>query len=123
MSARGWDVSVLGIENAVDTLQAIQFQFDGDTTYVVGPTVEYAIYVDKGTSKMEARPFVEPAARRVQGNIESSIAPFLEGGRVSEDALVKATAVAVQREMQRIITEKGAVDTGTLRASVSVEEV
>lgn len=82
-------------------------------------------YVDQGTSKMEARPFVQPAAERVQADLRGSVSEFLDGGVIDagEEGTVRAAALAVQREMQRIITQKGAVDTGTMRSSVSVQRL
>lgn len=120
-----WGTSITGLGSTLSVLDSLRWRFDGDTVYVVGPTVEYAVYVDRGTSRMEARPFVKPAAERVQSNLSGHVEQFLEGSLMDagEDGVVRATALAVQREMQRIITQKGAVDTGTMRASVSVEEV
>jgi hypothetical protein len=82
-------------------------------------------YHELGTSKMKARPFARPAAERVQANLESAIDQFLDVPLVDadEDAVARAAALAVQREMQRIITRKDIIDTGTLRASVSIEKV
>lgn len=36
-----------------------------DTEYLIGPTVDYAIYVALGTSKMPARPFHTDAAKGI----------------------------------------------------------
>lgn len=125
MSPGGWGVNLVGARATVDAFEQLRFRLDGDTVYVVGPTVEYAIWHEIGTSKMEARPFAQPAAERVQQNLESEVGQFLDAGVLDagEEALVRATALAVQREMQRIITNKDIVDTGTMRASVSIEQV
>lgn len=120
-----WGASLTGLGGTLSVLDSLRMRFDGDTVYVVGPTVEYSVFVDRGTSRMESRPFVKPAAERVQGNLEGNVGDLLQGSVMDagEDELVRATAIAVQREMQRIITQKGAVDTGTLRASVTVSKV
>ena len=45
-----------------DTAKSIQTDItDGGMTAEVGPTTEYAYYVEFGTRKMEAEPFVKPA--------------------------------------------------------------
>lgn len=121
----GWGVSLTGYSRAVSLLEGLEMNLSGDTMFIVGPSVEYAIYVDRGTSKMEARPFVEPAARRVQSNVNSHVSDFIDGSlfNASEEAIVRAAALAVQLEMVRIITRKGAVDTGAMRDSVSIEKV
>jgi len=120
-----WGVSATGLSSATDLLERVQTRFDGSAAYVCGPTVEYAIYVDRGTSRMEARPFVKPAAERVGSDIGGHASRFLDGDVVEagEEGVVRATALAVQEQMQRIITEKGAVDTGAMRASVTIERV
>lgn len=114
-----------GLASTVALLESLKFDVKEGTVYLVGPTVHYGVYVDRGTSKMEARPFARPAAERVQTNLESNVAQFLDGDILesSEEAVIRAAALAVQREMQLIITQKGAVDTGTLRASVTIERV
>jgi hypothetical protein len=120
-----WGLSLTGLATTKAALETLKFDVDDETAYIVGPTVSYSIFVDRGTSKMEARPFVRPAAERVQANLETEVGQFLDGGLndSSMDAITRAAALAVQREMQRIITQKGAVDTGTLRSSISIQEV
>jgi len=120
-----WGLSISGLATTKAALEALKFDVDDETAYIVGPTVNYAVFVDRGTSKMEARPFVRPAAERVQANLETEVGRFLDGdlNDSSMDAITRAAALAVQREMQRIITQKGAVDTGTLRSSISIQEV
>lgn len=120
-----WGTKLIGYTSVLETLEDLRVQFEGDTTYLVGPTVEYAVYVDQGTVKMDARPFVKPAAERVQADLRSKIDPHLQGDPedAQESELVRATALAIEAEMKRIITQKGAVDTGAMRASVSIEKV
>lgn len=46
--------------HAVDTsamLNSTEAQSVGSSTYLIGPTVDYAIYVALGTSRIAARPF------------------------------------------------------------------
>lgn len=40
---------------------SITHQMDGDTTVEIGTSVEYAPYVELGTYKMAARPYIVPA--------------------------------------------------------------
>lgn len=44
------------IDDVVDSLQS--------PDYVVGTSVEYAIYLETGTSRMPPYPFMEPPSRR-----------------------------------------------------------
>jgi hypothetical protein len=118
-----FDIDITGLDAALGLFRDIEMQFDGDTVYVVGPTVEYAVHVERGTSNRPARPFVRPAAERVQQD-PGLAAAFLDTGVIDggEDEVVKATALAVQREIQRIITRKDLIDTGTMRASITINE-
>lgn len=56
------------------TLQrSIHAEADDESSVVVGTDVSYAKYVEQGTSKMEARPYLRPAlnknATRIQNNV------------------------------------------------------
>ena len=56
--------------HAVDTgtmLNSTTSERTGPTSYLIGPTVDYAVYVALGTSVMPARPFHTRAARNLQG--------------------------------------------------------
>lgn len=116
-----WGITTNGIARTIGALSTLDIGVDDDAVYVVGPSVEYAIYVDQGTSRIEARPFVRPAAERVQANLGELIGD--EALSAGDEGLAKQAALAVEREMKRIITEKGAVDTGAMRASVTVERI
>lgn len=55
--------------HAVDTgtmLNSTTAEPAGENTYLVGPTVDYAVYVALGTSRMAARPFHTRAAQNLQ---------------------------------------------------------
>lgn len=121
----GWGVNLVGYAATLEFFQDVHARFNENVTYIVGPTVNYAIYHELGTSKMEARPFARPAAERVQANLDSKVDRFLEVGilEAGEGALVRATALAVQREMQTIIEQKDIWDIGTLHGSVTIERV
>ena len=119
-----FDLTATGFDDVLRLFKDISTRFDGDTVYLVGPTVEYAVHVELGTSKMEARPFVRPAAERVQSDF-SLVSQFVDGGvlEAGEAGLVEATALAVQAEITRIITQKDLIDTGAMRVSVTTREV
>jgi phage gpG-like protein len=122
MSANGWGMSITGLVDAIDVFHQLTIEYNSGATFIVGPTVEYAVHHETGTSKMEARPFAKPAAERVQQDLEGKARPFLDGGS-GEEAIVRAVALAVEAEMKRIVTRKGIIDTGNLRASIGVEQV
>jgi hypothetical protein len=122
----GWGMSITGLAETIDLFREIQMQWSGDTLYVAGPTVKYAVYQELGTSQIEARPFMGPAAERVQANAETHAQQMAASQGIniaSEDGLVRALALAVQNEGKRIANQKGVRDTGALIASISIERV
>lgn len=122
----GWGTTIVGLTEAIEVFRSIQMRFDGDATYVCGPTVEYAVYHELGTSKMEARPFAKPAAERVQADLEGYASQMASAQGIdltSEDGVVRATALAVEREMKQIVKKKDIWDTGALHGSITVEKV
>lgn len=46
---------------------------DGGLTVIVGPTTHYSVYLENGTYRMEARPFMEPAANLVEPQFVEAI--------------------------------------------------
>lgn len=81
--------------------------------YVVGPTADYGGYVEHGTSRMAAQPYMAPAAREAQGNVASHLksAPNLE------------TAISsVAYDVERGAKARCPVRTGYLRSSIHVRK-
>lgn len=122
----GWGMSITGLAETIDLFRQIQMQWSGDTLYVAGPTVKYAVHQELGTSSIEARPFMGPAAERVQADPETYAQEMAASQGIdisSRDGLVRALALAVQAEGKRIANQKGVRDTGALIASISIERV
>ncbi|QXO14482.1 hypothetical protein SEA_JENOS_13 [Microbacterium phage Jenos] len=58
--------------HAVDTgtmLNSTTAESQGKDTWLIGPTVDYAVYVALGTSRMRARPFHTRAAKLLRGQV------------------------------------------------------
>jgi len=53
---------------------------DGATAYV-GPTMEYGIYVELGTSRRRAQPYLVPAVRETEREIAGHFAGVVSDGR------------------------------------------
>lgn len=118
----GWGLSVTGLDETLRLLEQVQAFWDEETgqAYVVAPTVSYAIHQESGTSNIEARPFMAPAAERVNANPETMLARY---DTAAPDAgPVETLAIAVQNEAKRIADRKDVRDTGTLIASITYEE-
>jgi hypothetical protein len=125
MNLSSWGMRLAGFDATLALLQSLKFEFGDGVIYVAGPTVTYAVYHELGTSKMEARPFMGPAAERVQANLDTAIdqmidVPLLEA---DEEELVRGAALAIQNEGKRIADAKDIRDTGALIASISIQKV
>lgn len=120
-----WGIKASGIGSVMDLLENLQVGFDGSSAMVVGPTVEYAIYHERGTSKMQARPFMGPAARRVDANTGMYVKRMAASQGISldsEENIVRCAALAVQKEAQRLVEEKDIWEYGTLHGSISIRK-
>lgn len=103
-------MTVAGIGQAVRAFNTVREGFSGDARYIVGVGAEYGAYVEFGTSKMAAQPYLFPAARHV---FETEYERHAERA-TSADDLVRRLALAIEREAKT----RAPVDTGNLRASI-----
>jgi len=93
---------------------------DAGSVYV-GTAVSYSIYLEYGTSKMDPRPYFRPALAEAKEDLTGFIRDHTDTTAAaigSADRLVKILGLTLERRVKEIITEKGLIDTGTLRASV-----
>jgi len=111
-----------GLDGAINALRELERDVETLTTFTVGTGVSYSVFLEFGTSKMDAKPFFRPAISEVRSRgVEGFIA---EHTGTTVDALgdvgdvLRVLALALERRIKEIITEKSLIDTGTLRASV-----
>lgn len=100
-----------GLSTALSSLE----ELDPDSTraeWRVAPGVEYGGYVELGTSRTPAQPYLRPAANSVQANVERHVR-----SSSSLDAAVKSAALAVEQKAK----QRAPVDTGSLRNSIAAE--
>jgi phage gpG-like protein len=95
-----------------DVLDALDFDPQGESTWIVGTDVEYAVYVEFGTSRNRAQPYLRPAVERAVRKLDS-----LDVG--SPDEVAQKLALEIEREAKA----EAPVDTGALRASISAEKI
>lgn len=111
-----------GVDRIERRLEDLRDDWENSPRWVVGTAVEYSVYLEFGTSKMDPKPFFRPviAEARVLG-IERFIDRHTRKDADDIDTareLVRTLALAVERRVKETITKKGLIDTGTLRASV-----
>jgi len=122
----GWGTTISGYAGTIDIFRQLRMQWSGGTLYVAGPTVKYGVYQERGTSSIEARPYMRPAAERVKADPEAYARRVASSQGIdlsSEDGLLRAVALAVQNGGKRIANQKGVRDTGALIASISIERI
>jgi hypothetical protein len=117
-----FDLGLDGLDAAIEELEELEADVSTTRSYTVGTAVNYSIFLEAGTSKMDAKPFFRPAinevrAQRVEGFINHNTRTTIND-LDDIDAILQALALALERRIKEIITAKGLIDTGTLRASV-----
>lgn len=107
------DMRVRGAAAVAGNLGQVKSRFSTSTTWVVGTSVEYSVYVEVGTSKMAAQPYLRPAVETVRRKVQSILdsAPDL-------DSALATIAYEIEREAKK----RCPVDTGNLRASIRAEK-
>lgn len=117
-----FDVDTTGFTDAIEELKDLEEDLGRGGPWVVGTAVNYSVFLEFGTRKMDAKPVFRPvlAEVRAQGvedfiddNSRTSVGEIDDVGE-----LVRVLAFALERRVKEVITKKGLIDTGTLRASV-----
>lgn len=115
---RGWGARLIGFGSVMDALGDVQTRLTDSGVYVVGTRASYAAYVEFGTSRAGAQPYLLPAARDAQRNPAGYISTHTDTSLDqlnSVDAVVKTIALAIERDAK----ERCPVDVGNLRASIT----
>lgn len=104
-------------------LRELENDLDATVPWVVGTAVNYAIYLEFGTSKMDPKPFFTPVLIEVK---QQGVEGFIRrnAGRNVEsmddiDDVIAALALSIESRVKKLITEKGLIQTGRLRASIT----
>lgn len=118
-----FDLELDGFAETLEELERLEERFADDSTWLIGTRVEYAIYLELGTSKMDPKPFIRPALAEVRmqgvdGFIDHNTRTDVDDID-STPELIRTLALALERRIKQIITAKGLIDTGTLRASIA----
>lgn len=107
-------INVLNLGQTIAAYKQIKTRLEDGVVYVVGTNVEYAIFVEGGTRHMSAQPFLGPAMREAQRNIQR-----ITAGAETVAEAVKKVALFIERRA----AELAPVDTGNLMGSIRAERV
>ena len=107
--SQGWGTRLAGLTSAKNGIQAIGDQWIAMDNVAVIATVDYAVYVEYGTSRMSADGSMRDAVRAV--NVQQ-----LANSTGSADELGQAIANDIQQNWASSVP----VDTGAYRASIQV---
>lgn len=105
-------VNLIGAAELVSTMRRAKARWgiSGSDVWIVGVGAEYGAYVEFGTSRMRAQPYLVPAVLHVS----RTQIPTLERKASSLDEFVALIALAIEREAKM----QAPVDTGFLRSSI-----
>lgn len=107
-------MKMLGVSNVLSNFKRLKdYSGTGTTQYVVGTNVHYAPYVEFGTSRMRAQPYLRPSAQEVRGRI-----PWYIGQTSNLDGAIRMAALDLERRAK----QKCPVDTGNLRGSIQARK-
>lgn len=109
-------MSVLGAASTIDAFETFLRQVDKarDTVVIVGTNVEYAAFVELGTSQMRAQPYLFPATQKVAANPSAYI-----DDPDSLDEFIEQVGLAIEGEAKKLAP----VDTGRLQNSIEAEKI
>lgn len=102
-----------GLAAVKNGLDDIRRKWGDPATYEAYADAEHAPYVEYGTSRMDAQPYMRPAVDRVEGRIPNYAAQSSSTGEVTRNV-----ALAIADEARRIVV----VDTGELRDSIDTRK-
>ncbi|MCU4744498.1 HK97-gp10 family putative phage morphogenesis protein [Natronoglomus mannanivorans] len=103
-------ISISGMDSLLETLD---FGGSGTASYTVRADTDYAVYVEFGSSRNKAQPFLRPAVEETMRDADS-----LLGDEITPDSIAEAVAEDIADNAQRIAP----VDTGKLERSIEVRE-
>lgn len=112
-------VQVAGFHAASEAIEKVMVGYSPTTEALVGVGAEYGAYVELGTSRMRAQPYLFPAVETVMRTEFARISFEARGAANPGDFIITELARAIEEEAKR----NAPVDTGFLKGSIKWFEV
>lgn len=95
-------VSLVGYSGVIQSLRNLEDQVGSEPVYLVGSNKEYGVFLEFGTSKMQAYPWLRPALKEFENRGETFLKQTI-GASVedadSTDEVVQLVALALEARM------------------------
>jgi len=117
----GWGTTTTGFSATIASFTQLRERWGEDAYYVAGASAEYAVYLELGTSRMPAYPFIQPAVADARSEFDSLVGK----SNGSEDLVRRFAEYVAERARHYASTNVPPgpdVRTGTLRDSIYAEE-
>lgn len=106
-------MKMVGLTAVMTMFDRVIDRYRINADYYVGTNVDYAAYIEYGTYRMQAQPYLRPAANKVRGNLKDIISR-----QSNMEGAIKAVALEVESDAKR----RCPVDTGNLRGSIETQK-
>ena len=107
-------MSISGVLNVTEMFDGAVEMYTDSSVFVVGTNVEYSVYVEFGTSKMEAQPYLRPA---IEAAVRDADRLFETSGDIEE--FKRKLALTIEAEAKNRVPVK----TTNLKGSIEAERV
>lgn len=107
-----------GFTELVRALEGLKRTWTGHRPWIVGPATEYESFVEFGTSRQRAQPYMRPAVSHAENAFNTFVDASIRTPNPVQ-TLIKFIALAIERQAKLVVP----VDTGKLKSSIEAEEV
>lgn len=107
-----------GFDELIRALESLKRDWTTHRPWQVGPSTEYESYVEWGTSRQRAQPYMRPAIDNAVSAYGKLVRAAIRTSNPTQ-TLIKLIALAIERYAKQVV----AVDTGKLKSTIEAEEL
>lgn len=109
-----FNVSTEGYQETTDTFTSMRTAFAEGESWIIGVGAEYGAYVEFGTSRMKAKPYLFPAARYVM----RTKFPVIQAKAMAKSNPIEYLVASLALNIEREAKKRAPVKTGNLMGSI-----